>query len=145
MKQPLDEKLCHDFPLLYKDRFADMRSTCMCWGFDCGDGWYQLIYDLSTKLEEMIRKLPKETRQYCCASQVKEKLGTLRFYMTSSTDEMENAIEEAENLSAKTCEDCGKPGEVKTICGWYYCRCPECFEKLEEEYGTKAKEFEDDE
>jgi hypothetical protein len=43
MKRELDEALCAKYPLIFKDRNADMRTTAMCWGFDCGDGWYNLI------------------------------------------------------------------------------------------------------
>ena len=40
MKQELDEALCRDFPNLFRDRHGNMMTTCMCWGFECGDGWY---------------------------------------------------------------------------------------------------------
>jgi hypothetical protein len=43
MKQELDEALCSKYPLIFKDRNADMRTTAMCWGLECGDGWYNII------------------------------------------------------------------------------------------------------
>ena len=43
MKRELDEALCARYPLIFKDRNADMRTTAMCWGLDCGDGWYNII------------------------------------------------------------------------------------------------------
>ena len=43
MKRELDEALCAKYPLIFKDRNADMRTTAMCWGLDCGDGWYNII------------------------------------------------------------------------------------------------------
>ena len=43
MRRELDEALCAKYPLVFKDRNADMRTTAMCWGFECGDGWYDLI------------------------------------------------------------------------------------------------------
>jgi hypothetical protein len=43
MKRELDEALCAKYPLIFKDRNADMRTTAMCWGLECGDGWYNLI------------------------------------------------------------------------------------------------------
>ena len=118
MRKELDEKLVKDFPLLYKDRYADMRSTCMCWGFDCGDGWEPLIRSLSEKLEPLIQKLidenkekyPKIIEDHPRASQVKEKFGTLRFYMMTSTDEMEDIIGEYERMSENICEFCGASG-----------------------------------
>jgi hypothetical protein len=43
MRRELDEALCAKYPLIFKDRNADMRTTAMCWGLECGDGWYNLI------------------------------------------------------------------------------------------------------
>jgi hypothetical protein len=43
MKRELDEQLCAKYPLIFKDRNADMRTTAMCWGLECGDGWYNII------------------------------------------------------------------------------------------------------
>jgi hypothetical protein len=57
-------------------------------------------------------------------SQVKEKLGTLRYYCPS-TDAIEDYIALAERLSAITCENCGKFG--KLYYGSYIrCLCPNC-------------------
>lgn len=43
MRKELDEKLCEKYPLIFRDRNGDMSKTCMVWGFDCGDGWYNII------------------------------------------------------------------------------------------------------
>ena len=43
MRRELDETLCAKYPLIFKDRNADMRTTAMCWGLECGDGWYNII------------------------------------------------------------------------------------------------------
>jgi len=131
MKEELDKKLCEDFPLLYADRNASMQETCMCWGFEVGDGWHDIIYKLSDKLEKMIKEYEKknpDAKGIMKASQVKEKFGTLRYYMTSSTDEMEKVISKAESQSAKTCEVCGKPGDL-TGKGWYRTLCNKCVKK----------------
>lgn len=122
MRDDLDAALCRDFPLLYADRKNNSRTTAMCWGFECGDGWEPLIRKLSESLETLIRNYdgPPEARPR--ASQVKEKFGTLRFYMTSLTEQMDEAIREAEAESARTCEECGAPGTsigrhwIKTLC-----------------------------
>lgn len=155
MKKKLDEKLVKEFPLLYSDRNASMRTTCMCWGFAHGDGWYKIIHKLSQKLEPMIAAMPPicycghpqhdgvcsecepehetewGTAKPCDkfedgrprASQVKEKFGTLRFYMSSETEEMSEAIEEAEEESARTCETCGRGGRLRPKLGWIQTLC----------------------
>ena len=43
MRKELDEALCAKYPLVFKDRNENMRVTAMCWGFECGDGWYNII------------------------------------------------------------------------------------------------------
>lgn len=106
------EYLVEKYPKLYAMRHY----------FECGDGWFELIDRLSAKLEKLIEKMPVEERT-CYATQVKEKYGTLRFYMSCETDEMSDAIEVAERESAVTCELCGcegmlQPGAwIRTLCG----------------------------
>lgn len=128
MEQKLDEALCRDFPLLFKDRHGDMSQTCMCWGFP-GDGWEPLIREAAEKIEPLIQKWieenPEEAKDYQpCASQVKEKFGTLSFYLSCATEEMYKIVDEAEKKSAVTCETCGKPGELRGR-GWLYTACDE--------------------
>ena len=43
MKKELDELLCKRYPKIFRDRHGDMRITAMCWGFDIGDGWFNII------------------------------------------------------------------------------------------------------
>lgn len=43
MKQELDELLCKKYPKIFKDRYADMTTTAMCWGFEHGSGWFNII------------------------------------------------------------------------------------------------------
>jgi hypothetical protein len=43
MSPELDTKLCEKYPLIFRDRHADMSTTSMCWGLTCDDGWYNLI------------------------------------------------------------------------------------------------------
>lgn len=124
MKKELDEQLCRDFPLLYRDRTASPSDTSMCWGFP-GDGWYQIIRRLSEKLEAAIVKLPKKEQSHYRASQVKEKYGVLRFYMAASNNEMDSWIQEAEEESERTCERCGAPGKLRGT-HWLATLCDGC-------------------
>lgn len=61
----------------------------------------------------------------CRASTVKEKFGTLRFYLTAESDEMSKAIAIAEAESAITCEACGEKGEIRGG-GWLVTLCDAC-------------------
>jgi hypothetical protein len=89
------------------------------------DGWFPIIYDLSLKLEALILVMSAEQRAGFKAIQVKEKFGTLRFYMSGETDEMYKLISDAEDASAKTCEYCGEPGSLRTK-GWCFTLCDKC-------------------
>lgn len=51
MSPELDNKLCEKYPKIFKDRYADMRTTAMCWGFECGDGWYNIIDKLCSNIQ----------------------------------------------------------------------------------------------
>lgn len=145
MKKELDDKLVQEFPNLYADRNASMQVTCMCWGFP-GDGWFDLIYDLSKKLEFMILLLPEEQRKEMKASQVKEKFGGLRFYMTLYNPEFEALIREAAQKSFHICEECGKPGQLIRA-GWLYTACVDCAkpEHKDQFNNTNTNEDEEDE
>lgn len=138
MREELDKKLCEDFPNLYADRYASEMETCMCWGFPA-DGWYNIIRDLSEKLEALIVAMPEEERgNYKCA-QCKEKFGGLRFYMTYETKEISDLIREAEKKSYTTCEFCGEPGKMRNPRGWLITLCDSCHEKREIERESKSK------
>ena len=119
MNSEHSEYLVKTFPTLYQDYGGDMRQTCMHWGFECGDGWFELLKELSEKLE------PLGT----VAAQVKEKFGGLRFYTTGElvevADEVDKAIDVAEMRAWGTCELCGEPGECNDE-GWLSVRCEEC-------------------
>ena len=75
----------------------------------------------------LTKRLPCYCKKYLmnhpCASQVKEKYGTLCFYMTSASDEMYKLIGEAEKKSEVTCEVCGNKGEGRNDYGWYSTLC----------------------
>lgn len=131
MNKKLTEKLWNKYPLLYKDKDASIQHSLIPFGFECGDGWYQIIDDLSAKLEKEIEKYihtyPDDSYPPR-AVQVKEKFGTLRFYMGGYVEPMDELIDEAERLSEVTCEVCGKPGTLRGK-SWVQTLCNECTEK----------------
>ena len=165
----------------------------MCWGLECGDGWYNIIdalcaniqhridwsekmYRLDTEHNNMLEQATtgnreaydkyftstslitdeKEKEEYfqlwlktarirevkeptpqVIAVQVKEKFGTLRFYVNGGDDATHALINMAESMSARTCETCGAPGKLRGQ-SWVYTACDEHtdeFDKDEEENG----------
>ena len=52
MNRELTERPVKRFPVLYQDYDSPMTVTCMCRGFDHGDGWFEIIWQLSLAIEE---------------------------------------------------------------------------------------------
>ena len=95
---------------------------------ECNSGWLNILYTTSKKIHDINIKHGIN----CQAVQIKEKFGTLRYYVTGANDEQYKVIEEAEQLSEVTCEECGSTGDhVKTQGpGWIRTICrPECKDK----------------
>jgi len=108
------------YPEIFRDRRGNMQETAMCWGFDCGDGWYDILDRLCATLIELSKEAYPP--HIPVASQVKEKYGGLRFYLVSGTRAQYDACATAELESEKTCEQCGEPGEIRGR-GWFYAAC----------------------
>ena len=71
MKKEYDEYLCRTYPKLYAQRHMSMQQTCMCWGFDVGDGWFNILNGLSMAIQSHIAhntrerwRARKEIRKY---------------------------------------------------------------------------------
>jgi hypothetical protein len=54
MKRELDEYLCKVYPKMMVNRDKPMTETAMCWGFDCGDGWFQILNQLMGNIQNHI-------------------------------------------------------------------------------------------
>ena len=103
MNQELANKLYQKYPKIFRDRVKSMEETCMCWGLECGDGWYNILdvmcqsltYSYSTGWSDPNSdKFFDISAPQVVARQVKEKYGTLRFYFhLEFTDEISKAAE----------------------------------------------------
>ena len=124
MKQELDEYLCKVFPKIFAERNLPMQETAMCWGFECGDGWFNIINQLCQNIQHHIdwKNKDKEVVAQVVVSQVKEKYGTLRFYYSGGDDTIDGMVSMAESMSGVTCEECGNIGESNNG-GWIKVLC----------------------
>jgi hypothetical protein len=52
----LDKQLCKKYPEIFQKRQASIHSSCMAFGFECGDGWYCLIDSLCAALMHDVRQ-----------------------------------------------------------------------------------------
>ena len=124
MKQELDQLLCEQYPKMMVNRNKPMMETCMCWGFDCGDGWFNILYQLMGNIQHHIdwKNKNSEVVAQVTLDQVKEKFGTLRFYYSGGDDTIDGMVRMAESMSVVTCQECGNPGTqtqggwIKTVC-----------------------------
>ena len=148
MKQELQDELYAKYPEIFAQKDLPMTQTCMCWGIDTGDGWYQLLDDLCTKIKAHVDETKLTYPKYTIeAVQVKEKFGTLSFYLDYSHPAIDNFISEARALSAKTCEVCGEPGHCGSYGGWWVTLCKTHSDEYIARRGNKLVEldYEDDE
>ena len=93
MTEELELKLVEKYPLILKDYRGNCQQTCMAWGMECQDGWYDLLDKLLNKLDY----ISKTSGTQVVAAQIKEKYGTLRFYYDTivTTDlNLDDAIDE---------------------------------------------------
>jgi hypothetical protein len=117
--------LFEKYPDLYRGRYLPITQNLMPFGFETnGDGWFKLIDQLSADITAMDKECGTET----IAVQVKEKYGGLRFYVGGGSDSIYELIDEAEELSLKTCERCGEPGTLRGE-SWVYTMCERCWDK----------------
>jgi hypothetical protein len=101
------------------------------YSFAVGDGWCKLIYELVHDIR--INDL-KKGDWITKATQVKEKFGGLRFYVTGTSDKNWALIRNAEQKSYGICEESGSEVEVGTWNnGWVRTMCRElAYEKFYE-------------
>jgi hypothetical protein len=85
----LDAKLRANYPLIFTvEPMVDpddpgmpaLPSSLATWGFECGDGWYELIDALCLNLQHAT----KHGAPQVVATQVKEKFGALGFHTRGS-------------------------------------------------------------
>jgi hypothetical protein len=119
-------RLFEDFPELYRGRHLPITENRMPYGFCCGDGWFEIIYNLSQQIQNYMQEHPEVA---VIAVQVKQKFGELRFYMNRSIPELDALIREATAQSLQTCDLTGQPG---VLCqrGYFYQTL--CLEKAQE-------------
>lgn len=150
MKDKLEKQLVKDFPHVFHRDSNGMEPWSM-FGIEFSDGWEPSLRRAAEKLEPLfIKAIEKDPEGYKFGyyrtSQLKEKYGTGRWYLSGGTDEMYAITNAWEKTTHKICEQCGKPGKIRGQ-GWYYTSCNNCsksedrdnLEYLENEYDKKQK------
>jgi hypothetical protein len=113
------------------------------WGrwISCSSGWYPLLIELDEKLAEIAPEYE--------VHQVKEKFGTLRYYIGMPElaehqerelelererrrglfNQMYEIINAYEHKSATICESCGSTAELRSRGYWYQTLCSTCADR----------------
>lgn len=110
------QKLFAEFPGLFALRHQPATVSCMAWGIECGDGWFDLLREVC---------LTVQSAEDFRFTQVKEKYGGLRLYHQGGGDFEEGVIAMAERASYMTCERCGNRGRPNDK-GWIATLCTSC-------------------
>ena len=111
MSPNLDKQLCEKYPSVFVDRQTSVLHSCMGWGFECNDGWYDIIDSMCQACTELYStgisidpadRDPNDGNAFFqvnppkfIATQVKEKFGMLRFYYKLEFDEKLNKLGES--------------------------------------------------
>lgn len=95
------------FPRLYRGRYLPRIESNMSFGFCCGDGWYELVFELSSVIVAHAAACDLDP----IVHGVKDKFGDLRVHVEGGDDEIKRRVDEASARSRSTCSACGAPGE----------------------------------
>ncbi len=144
MDAELQQKLYEKYPDLFSNKDKGIQNSCMAWGCECGNGWYEIISSVcwmikqhednkrwrKEYLEKNDPERLKEEQEYFPVKfdQVKEKYGGLRLYFSGGDEYVEGLVSMAEAMSYKICEVCGNKGQPNKG-GWITTLCENCKDK----------------
>ena len=127
MRDELEQRLITEFPELFKDHDKPPTETLICFGCECSDGWFELIYTACKVIQSHIKYTPE------CPpfrfSQIKEKFGGLRLYSYGGDEFTSGVCSMAEAMSYKICEVTGERGQLCSTGHWLRTLAPEQAEK----------------
>jgi hypothetical protein len=144
MNAELQNKLYEKYPDLFSNKNKDIMSSCMAWGIECNNGWYDILSSLCWMIKQHEDNI-KSNREYLEKNdpeklkekpeyfpvkfdQIKEKYGGLRVYFSGGDDYIEGLVSMAENFSYHVCEVCGQKGNPNKG-GWITTLCEDCRSK----------------
>lgn len=141
MHPDLSNLLYTRYPDIFADKDAPPTDSLMGFGFCCGDGWFFIIDNLCRCIQNHVEWKRRTNPEFSVkAVQVKEKFGTLRFYIEGGDEEVRGMITAAECMSRNVCEITGDIGSSTTPPMWAI-RSPECQEKPTEAQKTRVLNF----
>lgn len=114
------ESLYSKYPVMFSEKSLSSADSCMHWGVQCGNGWYQLLDILFGEITGYLKY------NIQCApvilTEVKEKFGSLRVRYRGGDANIKGMVDMAIKMSSTICEVCGTNQDVirdefhQTIC-----------------------------
>jgi len=140
MDQELQNKLFEKYPSLFENKNKSIQESCMGWGIECNNGWYELLSSVCWRISQHEKNIADRIRvrnevgkendqsdlDYVPVKfdQIKEKFGGIRIYYTGGDDYVDGIISLADEMSYKICEVCGNAGKPNKG-GWITVLCDE--------------------
>ena len=128
MDAELQNQLYEKYPYLFSNRNKSRMESCMCWGCEVGNGWYELLSSVCWRIFQHDRNTADPEYIPVKFDQIKEKYGGLRVYYSGGNNYVRGVISMAEEYSYKVCEVCGNSGKPNKG-GWITTLCESCREK----------------
>jgi hypothetical protein len=131
MNIEFEQKMYDQYPDLFSNKDKTPQESCMSFGIECGDGWYDILDGVCSSIknrEENLKNRKKYSPEFVpdlipvTFDQIKEKFGGLRIYYSGGDDYIRGIISMAEAMSYKICEVCGNGGTITKI-GWMRTLC----------------------
>jgi len=117
----------NDWKKELETEYTDLFRYCRG-GISVGDGWRHIIKGLCVMMTEdshVVRSsADEEISDTVSFTQIKEKFGTLRIYTLNASEAQHSFVSFAEEMSRHVCEECGKPGKIRSG-GWIRTLCDE--------------------
>ena len=102
MDQELQNTLFEKYPQLFSNTSKSCMESCMCWGIECNNGWYELlssvcwrIFQHENNIADRVRIRNENNKENDQSDldyvpvkfdQIKEKFGGLRIYFSGGDD-----------------------------------------------------------
>ena len=122
MNQNLEDKIIEDFPWFEAKNVWTGEELGYAVGCECGDGWYDLIYNCCKEIDELYNSKNANINNLRIY-QIKEKYGTLQIYLGNYIDGVNEIIDKYEKSSCRICEICGDRGRLEVKGGWIKTLC----------------------
>jgi len=145
MDDELQIKIFREYPEFFK-YMDNMRISLMCFGIECGNGWYNLIYELCGDIKSffMNEYMDEDGKhgipEYFYVEQIKEKFGSLRFYVSCAPKEVYDMINNAEDKSFCICEICGDEARYRDELCWIRTLCDKCLKEHLKSHGLPVSD-----